>query len=145
MSIWHQKIDLEKLNKLMCTGNMLEHLDVTFTEIGDDYLTARMPVDWRTHQPAGILHGGASVVLAETVGSVAANLCVDMRHYACVGQEVNANHLRSKPSGWVSGTARPVHIGQRSQVWEIRIVDEQERLICVSRLTMAVVKNNKTA
>lgn len=140
MSIWYKPIDLDTLNRLMCRGNMLEHLDIVFTAIGPDSLSARMPVDHRTHQPAGILHGGASVVLAETVGSVAANLCVDMQRFACVGQEINANHLRSKSAGWVEGTARPVHIGKSSQVWEIRIVDEESVLICISRLTMARIE-----
>jgi len=140
MSIWFKELDLEKLNRLMCRHNMLEHLDIAFTEIGPDYITARMPVDWRTHQPAGILHGGASVVLAETVGSVAANLCTDMARYAWVGQEINANHLRGKSSGWIDGTARPLHLGKRSQVWDIRIVDEEGKLICVSRITMARVE-----
>ena len=140
MSIWYKDVDLETLNRLMCRNNMLEHLDISFTEIGAEHISARMPVDSRTHQPAGILHGGASVVLAETVGSVAANLCVDMDHYACVGQEINANHLRSKKEGWITGTSRLVHKGQRSQVWEIRIVDEDDKLICISRLTMATIK-----
>ena len=145
MPIWRQDIDLKRLNEQMCRGNMLEHLDISFTQIGPDSISARMPVDWRTHQPAGILHGGASVVLAETVGSVAANLCVDMEKYACVGQEINANHLRSKKSGWITGTARPLHRGLRSQVWEIRIVDEEDKLICISRLTMATVKKETQA
>ena len=140
MGIWYKKIDLAKLNRMMCSHNMLEHLEISFTEIGDDFITARMPVDWRTHQPAGILHGGASVVLAETVGSVAANLCGDMDKYAWVGQEINANHLRGKSEGWLTGTARPLHLGQRSQVWEIRMIDEDDRLISVSRLTMARVE-----
>ena len=139
MSLWYQPIDLDTLNRQMCHGNMLEHLDITFTGVDNESLTARMPVDWRTHQPYGILHGGASVVLAETVGSVAANLCVDMQRFACVGQEVNANHLRPKSEGWIEATARPLHLGNRSQVWEIRIVDEQGRAVCVSRLTMAVI------
>lgn len=140
MAIWHQDTTIEQLNRLMCQNNMLEHLDISFTDIGSEHLSARMPVDWRTHQPAGILHGGASVVLAETVGSVAANLCVDTKYYACVGQEINANHLRAKKDGWITATARPVHRGQRSQVWEIRIVDEEEKLICISRLTMATIQ-----
>jgi 1,4-dihydroxy-2-naphthoyl-CoA hydrolase len=143
MSIWYQEIDLEELNRQMCQKNMLTHLDISFTEIGPEHISAKMPVDWRTHQPAGILHGGASVVLAETVGSVAANLCVDMQRYSCVGQEINANHLRSKTEGWVTGTARPIHIGQRSQVWDIRIMDEDEKLVCISRLTMATIKNSQ--
>jgi len=145
MSIWFKEIDLDQLNARMCRHNMLEHLDIAFTEIGEDYITARMPVDWRTHQPAGILHGGASVVLAETAGSVAANLCTDMDKYAWVGQEINANHLRGKSAGWIDGTARPLHLGKRSQVWEIRIVDEEEKLICVSRITMARLEKRPAA
>jgi 1,4-dihydroxy-2-naphthoyl-CoA hydrolase len=99
-----------------------------------------MPVNPHTHQPTGILHGGASVALAETVGSVAANLCVDIEKYVCVGQEINANHLRPVSSGLVIGTARPFHIGGRSHVWGIEIRDQQNKLVCVSRLTMAVVE-----
>ena len=143
MSIWFKPIDVDKLNQLMCQHNMLEHLDITFTEIGDDFIMGRMPVDWRTHQPAGILHGGASVVLAETLGSVAANLCTDMDKYAWVGQEINANHLRGKSEGWLIGTARPLHLGKRSQVWEIRMVDENDKLICVSRITMARIEKRQ--
>jgi len=143
VSIWFKPIDLEKLNQRMCRHNMLEYLEIAFTEVGDDYIVARMPVDWRMHQPAGILHGGASVVLAETVGSVAANLCTDMERYAWVGQEINANHLRPKSEGVLIGTARPVHLGQRSQVWEIRMTDEDEKLICISRLTMARVEKRQ--
>jgi 1,4-dihydroxy-2-naphthoyl-CoA hydrolase len=110
-----------------------------FTEIGPDYLRATMPVDARTHQPTGVLHGGASVALAETVGSTAANLCVDRQQELCLGQEINANHLRPIATGLVTATARPLHRGSRSQVWQIEIRDERERLVCVSRLTMAVV------
>ena len=99
-----------------------------------------MPVDRRTVQTMGILHGGASVVLAETIGSLAANLCVDATAQACVGQEINANHLRPVASGRVTGTARPIHLGTRSQVWQIEIRDERERLVCISRLTMAIIQ-----
>jgi 1,4-dihydroxy-2-naphthoyl-CoA hydrolase len=109
------------------------------TEIGPDYVRATMPVSPRTHQPTGVLHGGASVALAETVGSLAANLCVDQARYVCLGQEINANHLRPVSSGIVTATARPHHIGKRSHVWGIEIRDEQQKLVCVSRLTMAVV------
>jgi 1,4-dihydroxy-2-naphthoyl-CoA hydrolase len=115
------------------------HLDIKVTEVGPDYLRATMPVDSRTHQPQGILHGGASVALAETVGSLAANLCVDREKFVAVGQEINANHLRPVSSGLVTGTARPFHIGARSQVWGIEIRDENDKLVCVSRLTMAVI------
>ena len=118
---------------------MAERLGILVTEVGPDYLRATMPVNSHTHQPMGILHGGASVALAETVGSLAANLCVDLEKHICVGQEINANHLRPATSGFVTGTARPFHIGGRSQVWGIEIRDEQDKLVCVSRITMAVV------
>jgi 1,4-dihydroxy-2-naphthoyl-CoA hydrolase len=121
-------------------NTLAEHLGIRVTEIGPDYLRATMPVNSYTHQPMGILHGGASVALAETVGSLAANLCVDIEKYVCVGQEINANHVRSAASGLVTGTARPFHIGGRSQVWGIEIRDEKDKLVCVSRLTMAVVE-----
>lgn len=118
---------------------MVETLGIEFLEVGDDCITARMPVDQRTIQPAGLLHGGASVSLAETLGSVAANLCVDPAFKLCVGLEINANHIRSVRTGNVYGTARPLHIGSTTQLWEIRIVDDSDRLVCVSRLTMAVL------
>lgn len=120
-------------------NTLSEHLGIRYTEIGPDYLRATMPVDARTHQPAGVLHGGASVALAESVGSVGANLCIDMQNQVCVGQEINANHLRPVRSGLVTATARPYHVGSRSQVWHIEISDEQGKLVCVSRLTMAVL------
>jgi 1,4-dihydroxy-2-naphthoyl-CoA hydrolase len=138
MSIWQTRPTLEELQRLR-SGTLVQHLDIRFTELGPDYLRASMPVDPRTHQTMGILHGGASVALAETVGSVAANLCVDPKSQACVGQEINANHLRPVTSGLVTGTARPIHLGSRSQVWQIEIRDERDRLVCVSRLTMAIV------
>jgi len=121
-------------------ANLPSHLGIEFIELGDDYLKARMPVDERTKQPFGILHGGASVALAETVGSTAAGLVVDRNKHRCVGQEINANHVRAISSGWVIGTARPAHLGRRSHVWEIRITDEKDRLVCISRLTMAVIE-----
>ena len=139
MSIWNQPVTLDELQRGGQVG-MAAHLDIRFTEIGPDYIRATMPVDERTQQPFGLLHGGASAVLAETLGSVGANYCVDRSRYFCVGQEINANHLRSARSGRVSGTARPVHIGRRSQVWDIRIEDDQGHLTCVSRLTLAVVE-----
>jgi 1,4-dihydroxy-2-naphthoyl-CoA hydrolase len=138
MSIWFRPITLEELQR-QSAASMSEYLDVRFSEIGPDYLRGTMPVDERTRQPFGLLHGGASVTLAETLGSVAANCCVDSTRFYCVGQEINANHLRSARSGRVTGTARPVHLGRRSQVWDIRIEDEQGRLTCVSRLTMSVL------
>lgn len=118
---------------------MVSAVGIEFLEIGEDFIKACMPVDERTIQPAGILHGGASVALAETLGSTAANLCIEPGKKICVGLEINANHIRSKRSGMVTGIARPLHIGGTTQIWEIRIQDEQERLVCISRLTMAVL------
>lgn len=138
MSIWRTVVTLEELQD--STRNTLsEHLGIRYTQIGTDFLCASMPVDARTHQPAGVLHGGASLALAESLGSVGANLCVDRATHVCVGQEINANHLRAVSAGLVTATARPYHVGSRSQVWHIEIRDEQERLVCVSRLTMAVL------
>ena len=113
--------------------------EIEFTEIGADFIRGTMPVDARTHQPFGLLHGGASVALAETLGSMGANMCVDSSRYLCVGQEINANHLKSVRSGHVTGTARPLHVGMRSQVWSIEIVNDSGALVCVSRLTVAVI------
>jgi 1,4-dihydroxy-2-naphthoyl-CoA hydrolase len=139
MSIWFRPYTLEELDR-HSQGCMVGHLDIRFTEIGPDYIRATMPADARTWQPFGLLHGGASVTLAETLGSVGANCVVDTSQCFCVGQEINANHLRGVRSGRVTGTARPIHIGGRSQVWEIRIEDEQGRLACISRMTLAVVE-----
>jgi 1,4-dihydroxy-2-naphthoyl-CoA hydrolase len=138
MSIWRNATTLEELQG-SSANTLIDLLGIRFTEIGPDYLRAAMPVDARTHQPSGVLHGGASVALAETLGSTAANLCVDRQRELCLGQEINANHLRPVSSGLVTATARPLHRGSRSQVWQIEIRDERERLVCVSRLTMAVV------
>lgn len=138
MGIFRNDITLEALNAL--SGNTLaEQLGIRFTAIGDDFLQASMPVDHRTHQPFGLLHGGASVALAETLGSVAAHCCVDHNVQFCVGLEINANHLRAVRSGTVTGTTRPIHIGKKTQVWEVRIVNEKEEMICISRITMAVL------
>lgn len=138
MSIWKRTFTLETLKKRR-ENTLVEHLGIEITEVGDDYMIASMPVDHRTHQPMGILHGGASIALAETVGSMAANLAVDENHY-CVGLEVNGNHLKSVSSGKVLAKAKPVHLGRSTQVWDIRISDESEKNICISRLTMAVLK-----
>jgi len=119
-------------------------LGIRFIEVGADYLRATMPVNERTHTPFGILHGGASVALAETIGSVASMLCID-EQFMCVGQEINANHLRGITSGTVTATARPFHLGSRSHVWHIEIRDENERLVCVSRLTMAIIERRPQA
>lgn len=129
----------------VAVSQMQEHtiagvLGIRITEFGDDFVRGTMPVDRRTHQPMGILHGGASVVLAESLGSLAANLCVDASKQYCVGLDINANHIRAVRSGVVTGTARPVHLGRTTQVWEIRIEDEAGKLVCLSRLTMAVLE-----
>jgi 1,4-dihydroxy-2-naphthoyl-CoA hydrolase len=122
------------------TGLLSQHLGIEFTELGADFLRGTMPVEPRTRQPMGYLHGGASVAFAETLGSVAANFVVDRDRFRCLGQEINANHLRPVSEGLVTGTARPYHIGARSHVWSIEIRDPGERLVCVSRLTIAVVE-----
>ena len=122
----------------LSAGTAIERLGIVFTELGDDFLRATMPVDARTVQPYGLLHGGASVLLAETLGSSAGNLSVP-EGQRVVGIEINANHLAAVTGGLVTGTARPLHVGRRTQVWEIRIEDAQGRLACVSRLTLAVV------
>ncbi|MBL7767442.1 MAG: hotdog fold thioesterase [Flavipsychrobacter sp.] len=121
-------------------GTMGEHLGIEWVELGDDFIKARMPVDHRTKQPYGLLHGGASVALAETLGSVGAALSVDPSRYIAVGMEINANHIRSVRDGYVTGTTRPVHRGGTTQVWEIRIEDEKGKLVCISRLTVAIRK-----
>lgn len=122
-----------------CKGNMMEHLGIELTEVGEDYLVGKMPVDHRTHQPLGLLHGGASVVLAETLGSIGAMLFVDTETQYCVGLEINANHVKSVRSGYVYGKATAVHVGRKTQVWEIRITTEQGELVCLSRMTNAVL------
>jgi 1,4-dihydroxy-2-naphthoyl-CoA hydrolase len=139
MAIWKKQPSLQELEEWN-VNTAAARLGIEFTEIGDDWLAARMPVDSRTIQPFGILHGGASVLLAETIGSCAANYCVDEDKAYCVGLDINANHMRTATQGWVTGTARPYHIGRSTQVWEIRIVDDAGRMVCISRLTMAVVK-----
>ena len=131
-------VSIEELNRLS-QGTLIEHLGIVFTAAGEDWLQATMPVDERTRQPYGILHGGASVVLAETLGSSAGNLCVDTTREVCVGLEINANHLRATRTGTVTGTARAVHVGRTTQVWDIRIENEAGKPVCVSRLTLAVV------
>ena len=120
-------------------GTMLEHIGIEFLELGDNYLVARMPVDHRTRQPLGLLHGGASLALAETLGSMGAYCCVDRDHQDVVGVEINANHLKAMRSGFVYGTSSPVHMGRTTQVWETKIRDEAGGLVCVSRMTLAVI------
>ena len=142
MSIWSVQAALENLNSFS-RNTMIEHIGIEFLEIGDDYIKARMPVDHRTIQPLGFLHGGASVALAETLGSVAAYLCVDASQKTCVGLDINANHIRAVTSGFVYGIVRPIHIGGSTQVWEIRITNEQDKLVCISRITMAVLDKRR--
>lgn len=136
--MWRIKPSLDEINA-MSRNTMVEHLGIVVTAIGDDYIEARMPVDKRTHQPMGLLHGGASVVLAETLGSFAGYLCVNPAEKACVGLEINANHIRSVREGFVVGRATPRHIGKTTQVWDITITTEDAKLVCVSRLTIQVL------
>ncbi|MGY0612981.1 MULTISPECIES: hotdog fold thioesterase [unclassified Luteimonas] len=136
-SIFRRGLDLAALNA-MSKGTAIEALGIEFVDIGDDHLVATMPVDARTRQPYGLLHGGASVLLAETLGSSAGNMCV-AEGEVCVGLEINANHVRAAREGVVRGTARALHIGRSTQVWEIRVEDARGRLVCISRLTLAVV------
>ena len=139
MKIWKQDFTLEALNAIQ-DNNMGSHVGIEFTEFGDDFLVARMPVDERTKQPMGLLHGGASCVLSESMGSVAGILCVDdMSKQTIVGVEINANHLSSARSGYVYGTVRPIKVGRTMMVWNTEIKDEQGKLLCVSRLTIAVI------
>jgi 1,4-dihydroxy-2-naphthoyl-CoA hydrolase len=137
--IWKSIKSVEELNSGRA-GTLIEHLGIEFTEIGDDFICGTMPVDGRTRQPYGLLHGGASVALAETLGSMGAAMCVDAAEYQCVGQEINANHLRAARTGLVTGTARPVHVGGRSQVWTIDIINDAGKLVCTSRLTIAIIR-----
>src|ERR1700733_13486530 len=140
MAIWHDpNLSIDQLQRL-AENTLGGYLGMEFTEIGEDYLTCRMPVDHRTRQPYGLLHGGASVVLAETLGSTGAVMCVDKAGFLCVGQEINANHVRSARSGQVTGTARPVHLGGRSHVWAIEIVNGEQALVFISRMTVAIIK-----
>ncbi len=141
MGIFKQNTTLEALNK-WSVNTLAEQLGIEFTAIGDDFLEAKMPVDNRTKQPMGLLHGGASVALAETMGSVASMLCVDHDTQFCVGLEINANHLKGARDGVVKGITKPIHIGKKTQVWEIRISNERDELVCISRITMAVLDKN---
>ena len=138
--IWKQYgIGIEELDK-QTIGTLAVTLGIKFIHIGDDYLKASMPVDNRTVQPYGLLHGGASAALAETIGSVSSWMCIDPEKQMCVGIEINCNHLRGKKDGIVVATSEPLHIGATTHVWDIKIRDERERLVCVSRLTMAILK-----
>jgi 1,4-dihydroxy-2-naphthoyl-CoA hydrolase len=138
VAIWKQSIELDRINAWN-SNSLVEHLGMRVTEIGEDFVRGTMPVDKRTIQPFGLLHGGASVALAESLGSLGANLVLEAGKEMAVGLDINANHVRTATSGLVIGTARPLHLGRSTQVWEIRIEDEQQELICISRLTMAVI------
>jgi 1,4-dihydroxy-2-naphthoyl-CoA hydrolase len=138
MSIWTQSTDLDRVNA-WSANTMMETLGIRITAVGDDWLAGTMPVDHRTHQPYGLLHGGASVVLAETLGSTAAMLTLDPAQELAVGLDINANHIRGVRGGSVTGTAKMLHIGRTTQVWEIRIESEEGALVCISRITMAVI------
>jgi 1,4-dihydroxy-2-naphthoyl-CoA hydrolase len=139
MAIWKLKISTTIVTERN-SNTMTDYLGIEFLEIGDDFITARMPVNAHTRQPLGIMHGGASCVLAETLGSVAANFCVEEGHY-CVGLDINTNHIRSVRDGYVIGRATPYHIGRSTQVWAIEIRDEEGKLVSINRLTMAVLKS----
>ena len=145
MSIWFKKDwNIEKLNQI-ASNTMNEFIGIQFTEVGENYLKASMPVDHRTRQAYGILHGGASACLAETIGSVASVMVVDPEHFICMGIEINANHLRSVRDGLVIATAVPLHLGLSSHVWDIKILDHHEKLVCVSRLTVFVKPKRTTS
>lgn len=139
MGIWKHKPTTEEINK-SSEKTMVSWLGIEITKIGEDFISASMPVDHRTTQPMGLLHGGASVVLAETLGSIAGSLCVDVKTQAVVGLEINANHTRGVVQGsTVYGTSRPRHLGKRTQVWDIEIINKEKQLVCISRLTLAVI------
>jgi 1,4-dihydroxy-2-naphthoyl-CoA hydrolase len=138
MSLFNKSVTVEALNKLS-ENSMVTHLGMEFTAIGDDFMEAKMPVDHRTQQPLGLLHGGASVALAETLGSIAATCCINTNEQYCVGLEINANHVKGVKNGFVVGIVRPLHVGKKTHVWEIKISNENKELVCVSRITMAVI------
>jgi uncharacterized protein (TIGR00369 family) len=137
MRIWQQPISVAELTAVS-THSAVSHLGIEFLEVGDDFITARVPVDSRTRQPYGLLHGGVSVVLAETLGSCGAHFSCP-QGYKAVGLDINANHLKGTTSGWVTGTAKPIHLGRTTQVWAIELRNEAGELTCVSRLTMAIL------
>ena len=143
MPVWFNKelslADLGQLGK----GTMSEFLGIEWVELGDNFIRARMPVDQRTKQPYGLLHGGASCVLAETIGSVASAMVIDHSSFYCMGIEINANHIRSARQGFVTGIATPLHLGRILHVWDVKIYDEKEKLVCVSRLTVAIMKRDE--
>lgn len=139
--IWHRAYTAEEAKQIV-TGTMIEHIGIEIIEVGEDFLKGTMPVDHRTVQPMKILHGGASVTLAETLGSLAATMVIDNEKKLCVGLDINANHIRAVKAGFVTGLAKPVHLGSSTQVWSIEIKDDEGRLVCISRLTMAILDKN---
>jgi 1,4-dihydroxy-2-naphthoyl-CoA hydrolase len=140
MYIWFNKnLSIEMLQPLF-PNTMAEYLAVEWVEVGDDFLKAKMPVDHRTTQPYGLLHGGASCVLAETLGSVASAMVIDHEQFFCVGIEINANHIRGVKAGYVTGITTPLHLGSSTHVWDIKLFDDKQKLVCVSRLTVAILK-----
>ena len=142
MSIWFKEPTTELLN-IRGENTLTTFIGIEVTKIGDDFLEGTMPVDKRTVQPLGLLHGGASCVLAESLGSIAANMALDTSKEYAVGLEINANHIRSATSGIVTGTAKPIHLGRKTQVWEIKIKNEEGKLVCISRLTMAIISKEE--
>lgn len=139
--IWTIPISVVEINK-RCRGTLVDHLGIEFTEVGDNHLTAVMPVDVRTIQPAGILHGGASAALAETVGSAAANYCIDPETKSALGLDININHIRAVRPGMITAIAVPLHLGKMTHVWEIKIFNELKQLVSAARLTMAIINKN---
>ncbi|MCD6048450.1 MAG: thioesterase family protein [Gammaproteobacteria bacterium] len=139
MTIWKEVPTVESMDK-RSVGTMMEAIGIKFTEVGEDFVRGKMPVNEKTKQPIGIMHGGASCVLAETIGSTAANFCVDQKTHYCVGLSISTSHIRSAREGFVIGTAKPLHLGRSTQIWNIDITDEQGKLISSTRLTMAVLE-----
>ncbi len=138
-SIWHHRPNIDVINNSINQGTICEQLGIVVTEVGDDFIKGTMPADARTFQPFGVVHGGANVVLAESLGSIAGAHVIDLSSAKALGQEVSATHLRPVSSGLVTGTAKPIHLGRRSQVWEIRLEDDQGKLSCISKLTLAIL------
>ena len=138
--IWFKKPDADYINEKLNIDTIDQHLGIIISEVGDDFIKGTMPADSRTCQPSGIVHGGASVVLAESLGSIAGCHVVDHNQYRCVGQDVSATHLRPVSAGLVSGMAKPVHLGKRSQVWQIKLSDDSDRLTCMVRLILAIIE-----
>jgi len=136
--MFKQGVTLEAINA-MSKDTLVENLGIEVIEMGENFLVAKMPVDKRTHQPMGLLHGGASVVLAETLGSIAATLTLNNKEQHCVGLEINANHIKSARSGFVYGKTQPIHVGKRTQIWEIKVTNDQQELVCISRITLAIL------